>query len=84
MRLALQRVGSTLGTSDSNGSTPLVVPTGYRPTVAEFGSGWGGFNVPPVLSVAVFVDTDGSVILYANEAVAAGKIVNATVRWFVT
>jgi hypothetical protein len=79
LRLAIRRWESSgLGTGDADGSTPIILPAGYAPTVQEVGFGFHSRS-----PVAIRVETDGRVVLFPiTTEITAGRTVQGAVDWF--
>ena len=78
LRIAVKRwSSSSLQVSDSDGSVPITVPAGYRPSVTEVGFGYHATS-PAVVAA----EPDGSLRIKALTAsIAAGATLTATMTY---
>lgn len=82
LRFSIQRWSqSGLGTDDTDGSTPFVLPAQYRPLRDQWGT---AHVISNRSSVAVKIEDTGQVVLYpVDRAIPASRTVQGTVMWMV-
>lgn len=83
LQFGVQRLSTTLPTSDADGSQPFTLASQFRPSGAPARAVvFSGPSSPPQQALACTINTDGTVVLNAiDDALPSGRVVAGTVTW---